>query len=317
MVPLKDLVVFPRMVVPVLRGPAPVSCAASRRPCAWAAPCSWSRRRRPRVEEPDERDVHAVGTIARVLQMLKLPDGKIRLLVEGLERAAIAKYSETRDSFRVIVRPLPRGAGGHAPGVRPHAHRAVAVHAVQRDLQEGARRRRSPPSKARTCRTSSSTSLRETSRSSFAQKLELLSVEDTAARLERCAAIVASEIEVLCPGAGDHRQGPAQAGEDAEGLLPQRAAEGDPAGARRRGGRPHRRQGAGGEGEGQGPARGGGGEVPEGAEAPGPDAAHVPGVGAPADLPGVDRRPALEGSNRRTTATSSARARSWTRTTTI
>ena len=58
------------------------------------------------VEDPGEHDVHVVGTIARILQMMKLPDGKIRLLVEGPERAAVGRYTETKDCFRVVVRPL-------------------------------------------------------------------------------------------------------------------------------------------------------------------------------------------------------------------
>ena len=63
------------------------------------------------------------------------------------------------------------------------------------------------------------------------------------------------------------------------------------------------------------PARGGG-EVPEGAQAPGPHAAHVSGVGAPAHLPGMDRATCRGRRPPPTTGTSSARARSWTKTTT-
>ncbi|HYW84841.1 MAG TPA: LON peptidase substrate-binding domain-containing protein, partial [Spirochaetia bacterium] len=106
MVPLKDLVVFPRMIVPLFVGRRR-SLRSVEEAMRLGRALFLVAQRKTGVEEPDERDVHDVGTVSRVLQMLKLPDGKIRLLVEGLERAVITKYSETRDSFRVIVRPLP------------------------------------------------------------------------------------------------------------------------------------------------------------------------------------------------------------------
>ena len=105
MVPLKDLVVFPRMVVPlfVSRRKSLHSVEEAMR---LGRPLFLVAQKKTGVDEPDERDVHEVGTVSRVLQVLKLPDGKVRLLVEGLERAAIARHAETRESFRVVVRPL-------------------------------------------------------------------------------------------------------------------------------------------------------------------------------------------------------------------
>ena len=105
MVPLKDLVVFPRMVVPFFVGRRR-SVRSVEEASRLGRPLFLVAQKKTAVEDPGVSDVHAVGTIARILQMMKLPDGKIRLLVEGTERAAVGRYTETRDCFRVIVRPF-------------------------------------------------------------------------------------------------------------------------------------------------------------------------------------------------------------------
>jgi ATP-dependent Lon protease len=195
MVPLKDLVVFPRMIVPVFVGRRR-SLRSVEEAMRLGRPLFLVAQRKTGSEEPDERDVHDVGTVSRVLQMLKLPDGKIRLLVEGLERAAIAKYSETRDSFRVIVRPIPE-----AREITPQVS-ALMRAALSQFARYGEVSRKVPPEAVTAVE---SADLPDVLVDLIAgnlplklpQKLELLSVEDTAERLERCAAIVASEIEVL------------------------------------------------------------------------------------------------------------------------
>jgi ATP-dependent Lon protease len=59
------------------------------------------------IEEPTQDDIYRVGTIARVRQMLKLPNGTIRVLVEGLTRAEITEYVPNDQFFEVIVKELP------------------------------------------------------------------------------------------------------------------------------------------------------------------------------------------------------------------
>jgi len=58
------------------------------------------------IEEPDAEQIYKVGTIARVKQMLKLPNGTIRVLVEGLQRAKIEEYLRKDDYFLVAVTHL-------------------------------------------------------------------------------------------------------------------------------------------------------------------------------------------------------------------
>ncbi|MFC4808980.1 endopeptidase La [Paenibacillus sp. GCM10023250] len=59
------------------------------------------------IEEPSQEDIYRVGTVARVRQMLKLPNGTIRVLVEGVVRAEIVDYLPNDDYYEVTIRELP------------------------------------------------------------------------------------------------------------------------------------------------------------------------------------------------------------------
>ena len=59
------------------------------------------------IEEPGQDDIFRVGTVANVRQMLKLPNGTIRVLVEGVERAEIIQYTDNEEYYEVIARELP------------------------------------------------------------------------------------------------------------------------------------------------------------------------------------------------------------------
>lgn len=59
------------------------------------------------IEEPSEDEIFRIGTIAKVRQMLKLPNGTIRVLVEGLERAEVLEYMDNEEYYEVLARELP------------------------------------------------------------------------------------------------------------------------------------------------------------------------------------------------------------------
>lgn len=59
------------------------------------------------IEEPGQEDIFRVGTVANVRQMLKLPNGTIRVLVEGVERAEIINYTDNEEYYEVMARVLP------------------------------------------------------------------------------------------------------------------------------------------------------------------------------------------------------------------
>ena len=195
MVPLKDLVVFPRMVVPFFVGRRR-SVHSVEEAARLGRPLFLVAQKKTAVEEPGERDVHPVGTVARVLQMMKLPDGKIRLLVEGIERAAIGRYTETRDCFRVMVRPLKE-----SPEITPEVS-ALMRTTLSQFSQHNEISKKVPPEAATAIAAADTPDalvdlIAGNLPLKIEQKLELLSLEATKDRLERCAAILASEIEVL------------------------------------------------------------------------------------------------------------------------
>jgi ATP-dependent Lon protease len=115
LLPLRDTVVFPHMVVPLFVGREKSIGALEEA----TAPGSQkeillSAQRRARTDEPVPDDIHAVGTLSTVLQLLRLPDGTIKVLVEGKRRAVIRQFVKTDGFFEVEVEPLP-DQGGPSP----------------------------------------------------------------------------------------------------------------------------------------------------------------------------------------------------------
>src|SRR5699024_298090 len=58
------------------------------------------------IEEPEQKDIYRVGTLAKINQMIKLPNGTVRVLVEGLYRAEITRYVEKDTTFKVEIKEL-------------------------------------------------------------------------------------------------------------------------------------------------------------------------------------------------------------------
>jgi ATP-dependent Lon protease len=105
LVPLRDMVIFPNMVVPFFVG-RKKSIRAVQEAMGKGKLLFLATQKQNNEEEPGEEDIYPIGTVARILQMLKLPDGTIRLLVEGNERANIVRYLESQTYFKVQVRTI-------------------------------------------------------------------------------------------------------------------------------------------------------------------------------------------------------------------
>ncbi|HEY0231867.1 MAG TPA: endopeptidase La [Dokdonella sp.] len=91
--PLRDVVVFPHMVIPLFVG-REKSVRALDIAMEGGKKILLVAQRSPDVDEPAASDLYSIGTIASVLQLLKLPDGTIKVLVEGTDRAEIAAFGE-------------------------------------------------------------------------------------------------------------------------------------------------------------------------------------------------------------------------------
>jgi ATP-dependent Lon protease len=123
--PLRDVVLFPHVVMPLLVGRAG-SLAALDAAEAGDKYVLLVTQRDSTVQDPKAPDLHRVGTLARVLQLTRLPNGAARALVEGLARARVTKYAGGAKLLRATVRPHPFVVAP-ADGVDDEARRAVAL----------------------------------------------------------------------------------------------------------------------------------------------------------------------------------------------
>jgi len=102
--PLRDVVVYPHMVIPLFVG-------RDRSIKALDAAMSDNKQvllvaqRSAEVDEPQPDDMYGIGTLASILQLLKLPDGTVKVLVEGGERATIKRIQPTADYFTADIEP--------------------------------------------------------------------------------------------------------------------------------------------------------------------------------------------------------------------
>lgn len=103
---LRDLVIFPNMVIPLFVG---------REKSIKALEAAMERDRiiflvaqkDARTDSPEKKDIYEIGTLSEILQILKLPDGAIRVLVEGLTRVKIKEYLQEEPFYEVAVDDIP------------------------------------------------------------------------------------------------------------------------------------------------------------------------------------------------------------------
>ena len=110
--PLRDIVVFPHMIVPLFVG-REKSVRALDEVMGEDKQILLVAQKDAGEEEPTSDDIHPVGTIGSVLQLLKLPDGTVKVLVEGGARARIVKFEDGQDYFRaqaVQIEDVPSDA---------------------------------------------------------------------------------------------------------------------------------------------------------------------------------------------------------------
>ncbi|MEZ4653442.1 MAG: LON peptidase substrate-binding domain-containing protein [Candidatus Eisenbacteria bacterium] len=99
LLPLRDVVVFPHMTLPLFVG-RPGSVSAIERSKETDRLLFATAQRRPEVSDPTADDLHTTGTLVRVLQVFRLPDGTMRILVEGQCRARLVAYHATAPGRR-------------------------------------------------------------------------------------------------------------------------------------------------------------------------------------------------------------------------
>ncbi len=135
--PLRDVVVYPHMVIPLFVGreksivALDLAMKADKRILLVA-------QKQADVDDPKGEDLYRVGTVATILQLLKLPDGTVKVLVEGVDRASIEKLSEGEFFSAEVTPDAGRRALRRARDGRAHALGDHAIRAICKAQQEGA-----------------------------------------------------------------------------------------------------------------------------------------------------------------------------------
>ena len=99
MVPLRDIVVFPNTMVPFVVGRRP-SLMAVEQALAGDKKLFLSTQRNAKIDQPSPDEINPVGTIANIVQHLTLPNGNVKLLVEGADRARLLEIEEDPEGHR-------------------------------------------------------------------------------------------------------------------------------------------------------------------------------------------------------------------------
>ncbi|MDN5844547.1 MAG: LON peptidase substrate-binding domain-containing protein, partial [Alcaligenaceae bacterium] len=102
LLPLRDVVVFPHMVIPLFVG-RPRSIKALELAMEAGNNIMLVAQKSAGKDDPSPEDLYDIGCAASILQMLKLPDGTVKVLVEGLQRARIDKVSDAETHFMAVV----------------------------------------------------------------------------------------------------------------------------------------------------------------------------------------------------------------------
>ena len=193
--PLRDVVVYPHMVIPLF-----VGREKSIR-CLEAAMDGDKRvflaaQKDASVDEPTEEDIYRVGTVASILQLLKLPDGTVKVLVEGQQRAELDQLKDSDEYFQASIHYL-------ASESLPEKEEEVLVRSAMNQFEGYVKLNKKIPPEVLT----SLSGIDECDRLAdtmaahmplkLADKQHILEITDVRERLEYLMALMESEIDIL------------------------------------------------------------------------------------------------------------------------
>src|SRR5688572_24757586 len=108
MMPIRDVVIFPHMMTPFVVG-RESSVLALEDALASDKKIFLATQHDASIDEPKPNEIYQVGTIVNIVQSLKLPDGNVKVLVEGVERGKIVDVDEAKGYFRANIRTAKYG----------------------------------------------------------------------------------------------------------------------------------------------------------------------------------------------------------------
>ncbi len=106
LLPLRDVVVFPHMVIPLFVG-RPKSIKALETAMESGKSILLVAQKSAAKDDPSPEDLYGIGSIANILQMLKLPDGTVKVLVEGVQRARVVAVTDIQTHYMAQALPIP------------------------------------------------------------------------------------------------------------------------------------------------------------------------------------------------------------------
>ena len=195
LLPLRDIVVFPHMIVPLFVG-REKSVKALEEVMRADKQILLATQRTASDDEPTNAAIHTTGVIASVLQLLKLPDGTVKVLVEGGVRVEITGYTDTEEFYEATCEPITEETGD--PAELEALMRTVAA---KFDDYVKLNKKVPPEALASLAQISDPAKLSDSIAAHLAVKIEekqaLLEQPDAAARLERILGLMEGEIGVL------------------------------------------------------------------------------------------------------------------------
>ena len=193
--PLRDIVVFPHMIVPLFVG-REKSINALEEVTHGEKQILLVAQKNAGDDEPSTEDIYSMGTLASVLQLLKLPDGTVKVLVEGTERVQIEEYLDNPEYFEAKAAPVDEELGPDDE-IEALARSAIA----QFENYVRLNKKISPEVLGTVTQITDYSKLADTIASHLAIKIsdkqEILETVSVTGRLERVYTLMESEISVL------------------------------------------------------------------------------------------------------------------------
>jgi len=193
--PLKDVVVFPRMVIPLLIGRA-TSMGAVEECLATGKSLFAIMQKDPDVDSPQKRDLYTIGVMVNILQTMRMPDGTMKIVVEGLERAKMKTYHEGENFSSVDVSPIKHR---YRKTKKAEATQRLVLESFDTYVKQG---QKISPEVAISMRNVEETDALVDMLSAHLslkspERQQLLMIEKTASRLEKLYEVLQREVDLL------------------------------------------------------------------------------------------------------------------------
>src|SRR3972149_3188037 len=195
LIPLRDIIIFPYMVVPLFVG-RDKSIKALERAMGEDKAILLAAQKKAKTEEPAPKDIYEVGTLGTILQLLRLPDGTVKVLVEGKNRASIKGYVSEEECFVVEAEEMEEA-------IDESVETEALVRSVLKSFETYVKyNKRIPPEMIVSVTSIEDPGrLADTIASHLTVKLDekqaLLAIPSPTKRLERLYSIMEGEIEIL------------------------------------------------------------------------------------------------------------------------